>query len=175
MLNENSFSEFDSHLCSLLGTPMLNASLEVKNRDLAVLALGMGAAVSVVQLAELENKLGVNLADEFDSCDGRCALLIIVAKAGHRDTLRYLLERGSKLEAKNEWGCTALHFAAGTGHLEVVSLLVEFGAKLDVKTSDGCTALHNAANNGHLEVVLLLLERGAELEAKDYKNRTAVH
>ena len=45
---------------------MLNASLAVKNCEVAVLALGMGAPVSAVQLMELEGP-GIDLAAEVET------------------------------------------------------------------------------------------------------------
>ena len=100
------FHEFDWHVCSLLGTPLPNASLAVKNSEVAVLALGMGAPVSAVQLMELEGP-GIDLAAEVETPAGRCTLMIAMAKAGHVDALRYVIERGAKLQAKDNNGHAA--------------------------------------------------------------------
>ena len=173
-LEEDYFNEFDAHVCSLLGTPMLNASLELQNKELAACALGMGAAVSMGQLVELE-ALGVDLVGSvFETRIGTCTLSPLMAKAGNLGVLRYLLDRGADLEAKDNKGKTALHWAARGGHAGVASLLLERGADLEAKQNYGKTALHIAVFGGHAEVASLLLERGAELEVKDDFGKTAL-
>ena len=154
---------------------MLNASLEVKNKELALRALGMGAAVSMGQLAELE-ALSVDLVGAvFETRNGAWALSVLVAKAGNLNVLRYLLDHGAELEVKDDKDKTALLFSALGGHAEVASLLLERGAELVAEDDDGRTALHLSAFGGHAEVASLLLDRGAELEAKDNDDNTALH
>ena len=42
-INKNWFREFDAHVCSLLGTPMLRAGLQAKSAAVCMRAIGMGA------------------------------------------------------------------------------------------------------------------------------------
>src|SRR3984885_498967 len=91
------------------------------------------------------------------------------AANGHVAVVKLLLEKGAKLEAKDERnGLTPLLWAAANGHEAVVKLLLEKGAELEAKDKDnGQTPLFYAAANGREAVVKLLLEKDAELEAKD--------
>ena len=124
-LSEESFDEFDWHVCSLLATTALTSSLTAEDPVMASLALGMGdslalgmgAAVSTAQLMQLE-ELGVNLAENVETRDGRCPLPIVLAKSGHFDALESLLEHGSaELDCADGEGCTPLMCASMHGHL----------------------------------------------------------
>src|ERR1700733_3963544 len=95
------------------------------------------------------------------------------AANGHVAVVKLLLEKGAKLEAKDERnGLTPLLWAAANGHEAVVKLLLEKGAELETKSDkdNGQTPLFYAAANGREAVVKLLLEKGAKLEAKDKDN-----
>ena len=86
--------------------------------------------------------------------------------------VRLLLEKGAELEAKTNYGWTALHAAAQQGRTAVVRLLLEKGAELEAKNNYDWTALHEAAWLGHTAAVRLLLEKGA---AKDDRCRKALY
>ena len=103
------------------------------------------------------------------------SLLQIAAKAGHEVVVRLLLEAKADVEAKDNYGQTALYCAAQDGHEEVVRLLLEAKADIEAKNNDGWTALHWAVWDGHKEVVRLLLEAKADVEAKDNDGWTALH
>jgi ankyrin repeat protein len=62
-----------------------------------------------------------------------------------RSVFQVLLDRGAKLEFRDEHGQTALHCAAMKGHLITVKMLFDSGALLVAKTDSGDTALHLAA------------------------------
>jgi ankyrin repeat protein len=59
------------------------------------------------------------------------------ASVGHIDILKFLMEKGCDLEAKNEDGFTALHWAAYVGNLDSCKTLIEKGANLKAKNSEG--------------------------------------
>ena len=52
-----------------------------------------------------------------------------------------VLELGADINAKNEWGQTALHAAAYLGADSLIQLLVDKGAKMDVMDNFGQTPL----------------------------------
>jgi ankyrin repeat protein len=43
---------------------------------------------------------------------------------------KHLVQEGAQIEAKDEWGCRALHQAALYGHDHVVTWLLEKGAEV---------------------------------------------
>ena len=59
--------------------------------------------------------------------------------------VKFLLEKGAKVNTQNNIGCTALHIASEDGYLGVVRLLIERGANIDTQNNKGVTALHVAS------------------------------
>ena len=67
------------------------------------------------------------------------------------------------VDAKSEYGATALSFACDKGRVEVVKLLIERGADVNVTdTFYQATPIVWAASNGHTEVARLLIDAGAD-------------
>ncbi len=84
------------------------------------------------------------------------------AKTGDLAKITALLKAGTAVNAKTEYGATALSFAAAKGHLDVVHKLIE--AKADVNVRDRfykVTPLIWATMNGHDQVIKALLDAGA--------------
>ena len=93
---------------------------------------------------------------------GGSTSLHLAAKEGHKQTVLRLLDRGAKLNLRENNGRTPFHWAAERGHKDVVQVLLNTGADVNVVTPQGFTPLHYAACRGHKDVVLLLLDRGAD-------------
>ncbi|MCA1605301.1 MAG: ankyrin repeat domain-containing protein, partial [Acidobacteria bacterium] len=75
-----------------------------------------------------------------------------------------MIARGLDINARTDFGSTALSRAASNGHIGTVEALIAKGA--DVNASKGA-ALKSAAGQGHLNVVQFLLDKGADVNAKD--------
>lgn len=71
-----------------------------------------------------------------------------------------LLDSGSDIDAKDNWGRTPLINAAILNRSNIVELLLDRKADLVTKDVGGMTALHWAAKNNHLGVVRVLLSAG---------------
>lgn len=71
-----------------------------------------------------------------------------------------LLDSGSDIDAKDNWGRTSLINAAILNRSNIVELLLDRRADLATKDVDGMTALHWAAKNNHLGIVRVLLNAG---------------
>ena len=93
--------------------------------------------------------------------------LLDAASHGHTEVVKRLLDRGADINAKYDYGQTALFRAADNGHIEVVKLLLDRGAHIYAPYDDGWMLLLCAAYRGRTELVKLLLDRGADINAED--------
>ncbi|OMO52955.1 BTB/POZ-like protein [Corchorus capsularis] len=59
------------------------------------------------------------------------------SRAGDADRLRYLLESGVNVNARDNWDSVALYYACLAGHLDAARLLLESGAICSEHTFDG--------------------------------------
>lgn len=98
------------------------------------------------------------------SADNTSAELLAAASAGILQTVQRLVEGGVDLNAKDQFGNTALIYAAAGGHLEIVRWLINRGAVVKATNQVGVNALLRATMHGHKEVVALLKSYEAEDE-----------
>lgn len=102
--------------------------------------------------------------------------LALASYFGHRDLVRFLLERGAHAETqvRNENLFTALTGAAAEGHLAIAKLLLDHDAHVNHRYAKGSTPLITAAANGDADMVKLLLARGADPNAADEDGRRPI-
>ena len=100
--------------------------------------------------------------------------LVNAAKSGKATEAKHLLEKGAKVNSKDEFGRTSLSWAAFEGHEAVVKLLLaRHDVEADLKDAWGRTPLSWAAESGRKAVVKLLMERkGVEVDSKDEQGQT---
>ena len=94
------------------------------------------------------------------------------AQEGKGDCVEVLLSHGADVNAKDNYGRTALSFAAIYGDVECVQMLIGAGADVNAKSNDGGTPLIVAALWGKRDCVEVLLSHGAEVDAKGKFGRT---
>jgi hypothetical protein len=100
--------------------------------------------------------------------------LHVAAMWNRPEAIRWLMEHGADLKAKDCDGFTPLHWAAYCGQTEIVRQLIDKNADIKAKDCDGGTALHQAAFRGQTEIVKLLLAKGSEKDTKDKEGKTAL-
>jgi ankyrin repeat protein len=87
--------------------------------------------------------------------------LFIAAGEGRSDVVRYLLAEGADVNAREQFGETALTEAAYYGHVAVVKDLLLRGADINAIGNDG-TALDIALNRNNAAVADLLKHHGGK-------------
>lgn len=98
--------------------------------------------------------------------------LLTAAKGDYLELAKKLLKED--VNAKNEYGHTALMTAAGHGLIEMVHALLAVGADVNAKNNAGWTTLMKAAQNGHIKMIRTLLDAGADVNAKNNADSTAL-
>lgn len=80
---------------------------------------------------------------------------------------RWIVARGTDVDATNTWGRTALHESCGARFNWALTpaVLIELGADVHRTATNGNTPLHNAVDGKHLDAVTLLLAHGAKINA----------
>jgi ankyrin repeat protein len=125
-----------------------------------------GDLAKVKALLEKDPAL-VNAKDE----NGRTPLHS-AAQGRHLDVLRYLVDKGTGLDALDNNGIAPLHILARSGQTEAARLLIDRGADIDIKDPVKLTPLNMAAESGLEAMVKLLIEKGANIENKHAYGRT---
>jgi ankyrin repeat protein len=109
------------------------------------------------------------------ACDKNTPLMDKVV-AGDTAAVSALIAKGADVNAKNNYGWTALSHAARAGNAELVKLLLAHGADVNARDGSGWTPLMRAAMKGHAEAVRVLLEHGALVNVKEKdEGWTALH
>ena len=85
--------------------------------------------------------------------------LFLAAGQGNMEVVRYLLNEGADINAREKLGHTALAEAAYYGHVDVVKELLLHGADINAVSEDG-TALDIAISRKNILVADLLRHRG---------------
>ncbi|GLT94143.1 hypothetical protein SLE2022_119010 [Rubroshorea leprosula] len=83
--------------------------------------------------------------------------LFAASRAGDVDRLRYLLESGVNVNARDQWDSVALYYACLAGHLDAARMLLENGAICSEHTFDG-DRCHYAALNLKVRKLLKAFE-----------------
>jgi ankyrin repeat protein len=98
--------------------------------------------------------------------------LSYAAERGHEASIRLLLEKGARIEARDKDDRTPLSWAAMRGNEASICLLLEKGSEIETQDKDGRTPLSLAAHIGNEASICLLLENSAKIEAQDKFGRT---
>ena len=87
--------------------------------------------------------------------------LLRAAADGDLRGVNAALESGVDVNARGEFGDSALNIAAQRGHKEIVERLIAAGANVENLGGADMTPIMNAAVAGDVGIVRLLLEKGA--------------
>jgi len=105
---------------------------------------------------------------------GRTPLMAAV-QSRNPEAIRFLIDNGADVNARDQLQGTALVRAAGTfGDLESVQVLLAAGADVNVQDKNGMTPLMWAARWGDAQRVEALVKAGAKVAVRDSTGRSAL-
>ena len=73
-----------------------------------------------------------------------------------------LIENGADVNAKDQYGITALMEASRNGHDDIVKRLIDNGADVDARDNESWSALLRASLAGHAEIQEILKKVGSK-------------
>ena len=106
---------------------------------------------------------------------GANTVLHYAAISNRADIVNLLVDKGAKLNEKNDKGFTPISAAAKAGRWNAVIALAQRKADLNIKDKDGETVLHVAAPRCTLEVMKFLVENGGNVNAIGKNNKNVLH
>jgi len=86
---------------------------------------------------------------------------------GHIQIVKFLLDKGAKIDAVTESGRTSLHLASYNGNKEMIQVLLNFNANINIQDNEGNTPTHILAKFGWTESLALLLKHKPNLSIKN--------
>ena len=89
----------------------------------------------------------------------------MAAKRGYTETANFLIEKGAKVDAKNQLGETLLYMAARSKDYNVLELLIQKGANVN-ELSPNVSALFVAAENGDEKLAKIIIDNNADVNIK---------
>lgn len=113
---------------------------------------------------------GANI-DIKDSISGDTPFMTAI-KEGKIHLMKYLLEKGADINAKNDYGDTALLRAVDEDNLEALKFLLKKGVDINCKNNEGYNPILSAAARGQLEMMKYLLKNGFTLKDKTNRGST---
>lgn len=78
------------------------------------------------------------------------------------EAVKFLIDKGARIEDKTQQGNTALHSASGSA--DIIEELLRRGAKVDAKNNTGATPMDYAALHGHADSIRKLADAGANVD-----------
>jgi ankyrin repeat protein len=94
--------------------------------------------------------------------------------AGDAVRVKFLIEKGANVNARDPLGALPLGAAASIRMTDLMQILLDAGASVDAEDGDQMTALQHAINVNHVPSIMLLAKHGANLEKGTGKGYTAL-
>ena len=100
--------------------------------------------------------------------------LIIAARYGTSDLVKYLIQKGAKVNAKKSSNDTALHAAGSSinSNKGIYKVLLANGAKIEARNENGRTPIFGS---DLVEDIQYLISRGAKINVQDNQGMTPLH
>jgi len=134
----------------------------------------LAAKKNNVQLIEPLIKKGANIETK-DVDYGRTPLMI-AAENGKTEAMSILLDMGANINARDDYGYTALTNAIMAQEMESIKLLIREKADIETKIKEDFsrTPLMIATEHERTDIIQILIEAKANMEAHDSQDKTAL-
>lgn len=93
--------------------------------------------------------------------------LMYAVELGAVDIVERLVEHGSNVDVKDNFGNTPITNAINSNKTEIASLLIKRSRNINSRDHKGISALHYAAKQGNERVFRQILQKGGDLKAID--------
>jgi ankyrin repeat protein/predicted membrane channel-forming protein YqfA (hemolysin III family) len=127
----------------------------------------------------LANGLDINkkINEKINEMETSSTLLHIAASGGFLEAVKWLLDNGAEIDARDEPNnSTPMHYAAQLGRIDVIRFLKERGADIYARNSGDNSPMDIAASiSNKTESIKCLKELGADVNVKDKYGETAIH
>ncbi|XP_067623254.1 uncharacterized protein [Eurosta solidaginis] len=140
-----------------------------KSRTSLELAVAHGH-LQVVKMLLQYKKVDMN-----GKCYNNWTILHIASQESNLKMVKFLVAKGSNINAKNAGGSKPIHIAAREGYKDTVEFFLSKGLSINELGAANQTLLHYTAIEGRLEVVKYLIAQGADVNAKDTNGLTPMH
>ncbi|XP_067892527.1 CARD- and ANK-domain containing inflammasome adapter protein [Heterodontus francisci] len=127
-------------------------------------------AAALGDLSSLDRALGDNNINGTNASNE--TLLHIAAAHGHVTIIEYLLNKGAKIEVRDNKGQSPLHRAAEEGHTGAAKMLLQAGAHIYALDTESRSPLHLAAQNNNFSIMKLMLKEEAR---NDKRKKSFLH
>ena len=94
---------------------------------------------------------------------------------GCAESVRYFIDHGINVNAKNHFGETPLHWCCKEGNIAIALELLNAGARVDIKDCDNNLPIHWAAEYEQNEILFKLLQLGSSSTAENAEGYTPMH
>jgi len=126
-----------------------------------------GELEPVKQIAE-KGLININCVDKYQ----RTALMI-AAKRGHLQVVRYLIKKGATLDNVDPSGNSSLMYAAMSGHYDIAVALIEAGCNVALENQHGYRADTLAGKQKHTKIAEKCVAAGCYADVEDgYDEKT---
>ena len=115
----------------------------------------------------------INYADS----EGNYTALFVATASGNAGLVKFLLEKGAKVEGVEIYPNQPIYFAITENHPIIVNILINAGVDPNYSWAgkDGGTLLTNAAQFGYLEIVEVVIKHGANINFTGNGDFTALY
>lgn len=96
-------------------------------------------------------------------------------RTGNETISMHLIDKGSDINAVDDYKNTMLHAAAIGNCALIAEMLIAGGLDIKSKNTDGSTPLHSAASGNSTDMARLLLDHKSNIESRDNEGRTPLH